>query len=451
MRPAAPLLVALVMLVAGCAASTREPGAASDAGERGPFVDPIIEDHEHTDLAAHALATPNVRLLGHATLEIDGARFADLGEMDWHGTLAVVAANLVGGDAAIVLVDIADPAAPTPLGYATYPDPQSAHPLDVKFDEAGEFVYASATGRILVFDVRDPAAPVLAGAMTPPGAACHMSAMGVIDGVEHFFCTGDPAGLTVYRVAEANGQRALVPVGYSRPLYQLEPVQGAGTFGTLGAPHDMTFQLDPVDGRPLLVVSNRGYGVRVLDVSTPSAPVELGYWTGEGAQQTPLHWHTSMVALVDGVRYLITSPEILPDEATPPAIWVLDATDYAAMTLVAEWTAPGEHGSPGFTFTTHQWQVADGRLYLGYYHAGVWVLDLRAILAGAHRDDPARGDVLGYYLPQEAPLAEGAMVPNVWDLTLREGVMWVTDISSGLYALHYAPDTVGDPTITGFS
>ena len=452
MRPSASALALVLALVAaGCAAPTNGPAdGAGTGGPAGAFVDPIVEDHEHTVLADHALATPTMELLGHSTLEVGGATFTSLGEMDWHDALAVVAAQQVGGDGAIVLVDIADPRAPVPLGFATIQE--TAHPLDVKFDEAGTHVYASGTARIFVFDVSDPSAPKPAGVATPPGAACHMSALGVVDGAEYFFCTGDPVGLTVYQVVDqAPGVRALVPVAHSRPSGDPTPVTEAGTFGVVGAPHDMTFQLDPVDGRPLLVVSNRGYGVRVLDVSDPKLPVELGIWKGEGAEHTPLHWHTSMVTVVAGTRYLVTSPEILPDEATPPAIWFLDATDYGAMTLVAEWTAPGDHGSPGFTFTTHQWQVAQERLYLGYYHAGVWVLDLPTILGGRYEADPARPDVLGYYLPHEAPAVEGDMVPNVWDLTLKNGVMWVTDIGSGLYALRYAGDTVGDARVTGFS
>lgn len=442
-------IVLATLVLAGCAAPFGEGPLEAPAPSPAPFVDPIVEEHEHADLSAHELGTPSMELLGHTTLEVDGARFTSLGEMDVVGGLAVVAAQVVGGDGAIVMVDVSDPRNLTPLGYATINE--AAHPLDVKLDEAAEFVYASGTARIFVFDVRDPSAPALAGAATPPGAACHMSAIGKVAGDEYFFCTGDPVGLTVYQIVAAADQRALVPVAYSRPSGDPTPVTDAGTFGVVGAPHDMTFQLDPVDERPILVVSNRGYGVRVLDVSDPKLPVELGAWRGEGAQNTPLHWHTGMVTAINGTRYLITSPEILPDEETPPAIWILDATEYGAMTLAAEWTAPGEHGSPGFTFTTHQWQVAQGRLYLGYYHAGVWVLDLREILAGAYAEDAARPDVLGYYLPHEAPAQEGAMVPNVWDLTLREGVMLVTDISSGLYALHYAPDRIGDAAITGFS
>jgi hypothetical protein len=449
-RPAVVALALTLGLLVGCVASTTQPVPEDAVAQRGPLVDPIIEDHEHADLAAHALSTPNMRQLGHTTLEVDGVRFTSLGEMDWHGTLAVVSAQVIGGEGAIVLVDISDATAPMPLSYATIRE--AAHPLDVKFDEKGEYVYASGTARILVFDVRDPKAPVEAGVSTPPGAACHMSALGVVGGTEWFFCTGDPVGLTVYQIVDAvPGARGLVPVAHARPSGDAAPRTDAGTFGVAGAPHDMTFQLDPVDGRPLLVVSNRGYGVRVLDVSDPRLPRELGAWVGKGAQHSPLHWHTGMVAMVGGTRYLITSPEILPDAQTPPAIWLLDATEYADLRLVAEWTAPGDHGSPGFTFTTHQWQVAQERLYLGYYHAGVWVLDLAAIVAGGWEEDAARPDVLGFYLPHEAPATEGAMVPNVWDLTLRDGVMWVTDISSGLYALHYAPDALGDPAITGFS
>lgn len=446
-----PFYVILILLLAGCAAPTGDPPGVGEEDDGRAFIDPIIEDHEHADLAAHALSTPTVELLGHSTLEIDGTRFTSLGEMDVHGTLGVISAAQVGtGLGSIVLVDLTDPRAPAPLGFGEIAE--NAHPLDVKFDESGQFVYASGTGRIFAFDVSDPTSPQPAGVAMPPGAACHMSAVGVVGGTEYFFCTGDPAGLTVYQIVDqAPGVRGLVPVGYSRPSGDPTPVTDAGTFGTVGAPHDMTFQLDPIEGTPILVVSNRGYGVRVLDVSDPKLPVELGAWRGEGAEHSPLHWHTSMVALVNGTRYLVTSPEILPDDTTPPAIWFLDATDYASMTLVAEWTAPGDHGSPGFTFTTHQWQIAQGRLYLGYYHAGVWVLDVPTILAESYEDDPSRPDVLGYYLPHEEPVVEGDTVPNVWDLTLKDGVMWVTDISSGLYALRYTGDRLGDEAVTGFA
>jgi len=428
-------------------------GPAPEAGNTTvPFVDPIIEDHEHTDLAAHNFSTPTLERLGYAHFGDDGASFTSFGEMDTHGTLAVVAAVLRGDPVrgAAILVDLTDPAAPKRLGYATIDD--ATHPLDVKFDEEGEFIYVSGANEIRIFDVTNPESPVLAGLSSPVGTACHMSALGVVGGQEYFWCTGDPIGLMAYRVvAEAPGKRTLVPVRYDRPLYQVAPVTDAGTNGVIGAPHDLTFQLDPVDGTPLLIVSNRGYGVRVLDVTNPATPQELGHWTGEGAEFPPLHMHTGMVTMIGGTRYLVVSPEILRDDETPPAIWVLDATDYAKLVLKAEWTAPGNHGSPGFTFTTHQWQVADERLYLGYYHAGVWVLDLPTILNGTYKTDPARPDVLGYYLPNEPSVVEGEMVPNVWDLNLKDGVMYVTDISSGFYVLHYLPDPIGDASLTGFS
>lgn len=457
MRRALALLVPLALFVAGCVGAP--PDDAADRAGRGgaAFVDPIVEDHEHTDFAAHALPPVNVERLGHSALSDDEASFAHFGEMDVHGTLlAVAASKMPEAKPALVLVDVTDPANPVRLGWTmvrTQPAVgvlNSPYPLDVKLDETGAFAYLSVNTQVLAYDVRDPSAPKLAGAMLPAGAACHMSAMGVIDGAEWFWCTGDPVGLTAYRVVEAGDRRALVPVSQSRPDEFYRPVQGAGTFGVVGAPHDMTFQLDPVDGRPILVVSNRGYGVRVLDVSDPALPKQLGAWRGEGAERTVLHMHTAMVAVVDGTRYVIASPEILVD-GEPPAIWMLDATDYGGLTLAAEWTAPGDHPSPGFTFTTHQWQVAQERLYLAYYHAGVWVLDLKVILGGVYREDPARPDVLGYFLPDEPSVEDGQMVPNVWDLNLKDGVVYATDISSGLYALHFLPDRLGDETLTGFS
>lgn len=439
-------LALLASILAGCVSAP----ADTQGGEATAFVDPILEDHDHSVLADHALQTSTMELLGYASLGDASTKFTSLGELDIFpradGTLvATVSAQVVGGSGAVVLVDVTDPASMTRLGFVTLPE--GAHPLDVKWDEKGEYVYASATGRLFVVDARDATKPALAGAALSTGVACHMTAMGTIQSQEYLFCTGDGLWMTVYQVVVAADKRSLVPVGQWKPS---DPPRGTGP-SALGAPHDMTFQLDPVDEKPILAVSGRGFGLRVLDVSDPKSPKEMAKWTGEGADHPPIHMHTGMVAVIDGTRYLIGSPEILPNAQTPPAVWVLDATDYGALKLVAEWTAPGDHGSPGFTFTTHQWQIADGRIYLGYYHAGVWVLDVRAILAGGYRDDPARPEVLGYYLPNMEPATPGAMVPNVWDVNLWRGVAYATDISSGVYALHYAPDRIGDEALTGFS
>jgi hypothetical protein len=39
----------------------------------------------------------------------------------------------------------------------------------------------------------------------------------------------------------------------------------------------------------------------------------------------------------------------------------------------------------------------------------------------------------------------------VWDLNLQRGVVYATDIASGLYAFHHLADRVGDEALTGFS
>jgi hypothetical protein len=132
-------------------------------------------------------------------------------------------------------------------------------------------------------------------------------------------------------------------------------------------------------------------------------------------------------------------------------MWVLDVTDYANPTLVGEWHPPGEHVTQGLLLTTHQFQVVDGRIYLAYNHAGVWVLDLAAIIDGSYRDDPERPEVLGYYLPhQEVELfdPEVAAVPNTWDLNLRDGYIYASDRYTGFYVLHYADDEMGNATLT---
>ena len=147
-------------------------------------------------------------------------------------------------------------------------------------------------------------------------------------------------------------------------------------------------------------------------------------------------------------------PELLRDD--PGALWVLDATDYGALSLAGEWVNPGRYGADGIRFSTHNFQIADGRVYMAHYHAGVWVLDLARIAdAGGPLDEAgASAAVLGYWLPR-ADVATfhqtGVNVPEVWDVLLYEGRVYAVDINTGLHVLHYEGDTLGDASASGFA
>jgi hypothetical protein len=277
--------------------------------------------------------------------------------------------------------------------------------------------------------------PVLAGAF-PMQGGCHMLAVHKA----FLYCAPNDRTVRIFSITETPAAVALVPVGMYAPKdAPMTPVQASQTSPDFT--HDMTVQDDPVTGKAVMLVSFWDDGVHVVDVSDPAKPVLLGHWKGAGADETwGGHIHSTMASLVNGKRVIATVPEY----AKIPSITFLDATDYANLTVISVWAPKKDFGndSPS-TFSTHNFQFVDGRIYLAMYHGGVWVVDASATKA------------LGYLLPTpaSAPLVKTPLSgsPNIWDVIVKDGYVYATDIASGVHTLHYRSDTLGDAKITGFA
>ncbi len=463
-----PLLI-VALVTAGCVTPEPElPDAGDGIDIVRSFIDPIVDDHDHANGAEHAFTTASMEELGFNVLGDDGKPFSYIGEIDYQGDHAYVAVIGRGSVPGFVIVDVSDATAPVVVGRAEMPN---AYVVDVKVDDAGEFVYAAsqssftgsaiaglddALGRsgVRVWDVRDKTAPKLVSSTPMQTGGCHMLSYWQHGGKENLACVGDTI-VFFNTMTDATGAKRLVPAG------QYAPQSAAGLDETLSSreaapgpfPHDETFQFDPVTGAPILFVSYWDLGLRIVDVSDVANPVEIGTWTGAGATHYSGNVHSAMAAVVDGKRYIVVGPELL--SATQiPSLYILDADDLSAPTLVAEWWAPGDHASQGLLLTTHQFQLVDGRIYIALNHAGLWVLDLATILAGEYREDASRPEVLGYHLARHTEVV-GAdnthPIPNTWDVVVRNGVIWATDRYTGLYALHYLPDEIGNPDLSSFA
>jgi hypothetical protein len=478
MRVLAVLLV-LPLLVAGC---VRVPGAdrATETAGVGAFVDPIVDDHDHAAFEEHAFSTPSMELVAHTTMTDDGKALSYIGEMDTWGDLSVVQVLGRGSMPGFVVLDVSDPAHPTPIGRAEMP---FSYVVDVKFSPDGKSVFAASqagpqrtraysgpaedpvtaalTGNgFTQWDLADPANPVaVAGGLVEP-TGCHMLSVKELGGEMTVFCVANV--VMVFRYAGQGAWTQIATLGAGASGTGLERVvgetvaAGTGAPGTLllsAEPHDITVQEDPAEpGRWLAAVSYWDFGLRFFDVTDPAGPVELGAWAGEGAEVYEGNVHGAILALHGGKRVAVVGPELLG--STFPALWVLDLDDLSAPTAMAEWVPPGQHATQGLLLTTHQFQIVDGRIYLAYNHAGVWVLDLARIVAGGYAEDPARPEVLGYYVPHEKVELfdpEHAAVPNTWDVNVKDGYVFAVDRYTGFYVLHYVPDARGDPALTSFA
>lgn len=454
----------LALLLAGCL-SGESPGDPSPP----PFdLAEVYEvEHDHTDPAEHDHAWNVARVAYHA-LTGDGTPRGIAGEIDVAGDLAAV--HLEGSRSGFALLDISDVTAPR---FLSFTDAEAYRPFearDVKLDPDGTFAYLAlqlgvslgappppggptASGGFLVYSLTDPASPVLVAQAAEAGRGCHMIRYWENGGTRAVYCASTQ-GLAVYEIVEdalspRTPRKAVtyVPREPDATAGQLaagidpaSPVGAAGAVVVAVQPHDMTAQLDPLTGEPILVVPYERYGIRVLDISSPTSPVELAAWSWEGAEHPGKRMHTAFAHTSGERRLLVGVIEASGDEVTP--LVLVGATDWDAPMLLAEWTPPDGRTSKGIRFSTHNVQAVGDRLYMAHFHAGVWVFDIA---------EPEAPRVVALYqdaepgIDAEAEAIFGTGAPAIWDVVVVDGHVLASDMVSGLVVLHVAGDPAGDP------
>ncbi|MEK6985793.1 MAG: hypothetical protein AABX89_05380 [Candidatus Thermoplasmatota archaeon] len=458
---AAPLLSVLLLTAAGCLSSPSSQGG-SDGPDASlgnePFVNPIIIEHDHTDFSAHVLSN-NVELIGHSTLAPAGENVpGGLGEIDVVNNYAYVAVFNHG----FAIVDLSNPAEPILVSLTDTPtppgNPLGKYTADLKVDRTGDWVFLamelSEYPGVLIYDARDKAAPKLAGFWPEPGLllGCHMVEYAVINEQEYLFCA--PLDNAIYvglLLPEAGGVREVVQVARFVPTTEKFVNQQVARFqedqvgwaaDQVSGHQDMTYQLDPITLAPTLFVSFWNLGMRIVDVSNPALPLEIGSWAGEDSDLFHGALHTTVAFLSDEGKRIIAT---IPEGANPPALFVLDATDLDNPKTLSAWTAlpdfKGEHG----TFSLHNFQILDGTVYIAMGHGGLMALDIST------PELQASPNPVASYLPHE-PRPDGEPYQGYyWDSVLWNGYWLTADGSGGFYVLHKLGDPAGDVQFTSFA
>lgn len=487
----AAVLVAAVL--AGCIGSPEDDESEptlEDTCALGPLDDGVrLEDTRHDPIEAlsredqwdHELRnvrTCSLPAIGqHDLREGDPHRY--IGEIDMRGDLDLGSVAVLGNgeDPKVYILDITNRSEPEVLSVI---EQDNTYIVDVKFSEDGALLFTASqnvpsgvefdnlpqltgpTG-FSVYDISDPSDPQWLLTHPDPQVGCHMMSHKIIDGTDWLFCVSQQ--VRAYSLERAGGQVFVsgfmdyFPEENGLPTPSWPPLVGAPVPDLLtSGPHDMTVMEDPVDGRTYATVSHWDAGVRVVDVTDMPLMEEVGVWKGEGAVHYDGNVHTAMMFYIGEDRYLAATPEYTYGGVVP-SVWILDANDLSDLQLVGEWFHPGEHDAEGLFLTLHQWQVApqgpnvtdphDVRIYITYNHAGVWVLDVGAILAGDSWDA-----ILGYNLARQEidpDTSVGNAVLNTWDVNVVDGYIYGSDRATGLWIFHYQGDTLGDPAVTGFA
>jgi hypothetical protein len=221
-------------------------------------------------------------------------------------------------------------------------------------------------------------------------------------------------------------------------------------------------------------VHNGTRDIRIIDISDPRNPAEVGRWGLEN-QDRSLHdvivqdgyaylsyWDDGLIMLDVGAgthggsardpafvsrfrypsghthtawrhgRYLFIGDEIFPSDwdAGRPIdatgyIHVVDYADPENPVEVAKYEVP-ESGA-------HNFWVADDLLYVGYYQAGLRVLDVAGELRG---DLYRQGRELGVYRTS----SPDAITPNwsmTWGAQIFKGNIITSDLNSGLWIVKF--------------
>ncbi|MES2155117.1 MAG: hypothetical protein V4510_08280 [bacterium] len=239
------------------------------------------------------------------------------------------------------------------------------------------------------------------------------------------------------------------------PVAQFQIVQSPPA-GKLYFPHDTSVQVHPFqEGRTLIDLAYWDEGLRILDFSNPPPPsaaapdalpmlAEVGAFTDFAPSAfNNIHFAKAFatpmqVASPDGrlhtAQVTVAEPEIIsaPDETGQ--ITFIDTSDPSHPSAVGHWTLPPQNpplGVSGLNFSPHNFDLWDGKVALGHYHAGVWVIDASS---PEHMKDPVE---VGFYMTAKPRAASPTMQPDVWGVVQNQGLLYVSDEATGLYILQY--------------
>ncbi len=173
----------------------------------------------------------------------------------------------------------------------------------------------------------------------------------------------------------------------------------------------------------------------------------------------------------DPVHLTFIATEVLETTNGTGFSYLLDTTEYSINgnsftfqpKLLSGWENPfgADHHIPGgeewLLFSPHNADTVwfdtsgggdtshggtwDGRIYMGNYHSGLWVLDVETLMVGnGYADKTYREATIGYYLPHGAdgvPLDsqfyDFGWVPFLWTSEYYNGYVYLSCITSGLY------------------
>lgn len=452
-HPLQPFFAAILALtaLAGCVDTGETEGEtlgdATQAVDLDAFVNPLIEDHDHTDEALHGLAW-NMQRTGGALLDEGLRGHAAPHALDIKGGKLFVSAYAATMDdvAGVYIFDVAaDPSDPPLLGAWTIPGPAGGD-RNMEATADGRFVVVSyeeqdCGGNInpykpgtYLIDATDPTEPVEVDYKPFP-----------TEGVRH--------SITIHSLDDGD---YVYPGPGADQLWKIDrDSRTLVEVGTFTSGHDSAVFEDPLGNRTLLLSADVSK-MQIYDLADPAKPELIGGWAPEHLGS--YYIHTAVADHIGGRNIAIVNSEDFMTD--PSTFWVLDITDPTDVKELAQWFSPDGVPSGDLLFSLHNPRIEAGILTFSYYHGGVWQFDL---------NDPARWEdprPRGHYLPHDplGPYAkpdgtpvmsrvcgtllnspDGSLdvptdtVPFTFDVEVQDGWVYAADLNTGMHVLRFDP------------
>ncbi|MES2155147.1 MAG: hypothetical protein V4510_08440 [bacterium] len=451
-------ILLLLCVLAGCTTPAPPSPPADDEAAGLAFLEAnLVNDHDHSDPAAHPGASWHMHDVFESTLPMNGSgSTSPPSEFTIWSHYAFV--SLFHPSAGFVILDIADAALPREVGRF---DAGTADTNDVEVSADGRWAFVPTMplvtaendaaggglpyigdGGLQVVDLADLSHPTLATFWRSPGSTVqgvpggngwHRLDIEVIGGATYIFGTNNAlAQIDIVRF-DATPAPHVTPVAtYQSPEGMQAALNRQDGFSSYNI-HDVTVDPDPLSGKPLMAVAHWRGGAHFVDVSDPANPKFLGKWDAFTVVM-PGNVHNVEFTAIEGHRIAVVAPEYPTSYPRQGILWIVDATDFVAPKLIGTWQLPGLHPAEGGTymFSTDRTEIRNGTLFVPHMHAGLIVLDVSTL---AKAQQPV---MLGFVQPHgrtAIPYLGYTTDPVVYDAIPRGKYVYYTDL---LGAFHVA-------------
>ncbi len=196
----------------------------------------------------------------------------------------------------------------------------------------------------------------------------------------------------LFEVDTAGDVGILVPLSnYRAPLTETDQVQG-------NIWHDGWISAHPSRGWLLHAVGGHNY--HILNVDDPRQPRPIAAWRDDDPAATGwtgnLHGVIPIYDFAPGFDIAIVGPEWggHPEDHPTGIIRVLDISELDDVTEVGAWTLPHDvfwEDGATYQFSNHYYSVSGQTMFISMYHGGIWAVDLSPIRPGGWANLPSIG------------------------------------------------------------